>query len=136
MGRADSGAGVHGGLRRLVRPSFDPSYRSVVSGLRGPAPGRTGLEPRRLHWMVSAVSRPGGAVLAVEATCASSLITDWMAGVGGAEGYILGVRDGLRAAGDEVALLTSSAGSAGDGTAEYRANGTDRDRGPGGAPDW
>lgn len=49
-----------------------------------------------------------------------------MAGLGGAEGYILGVRDGLRAAGDEVALLTSSAGSAANGTAEYRAYGTDR----------
>jgi hypothetical protein len=53
------------------------------------------------------------------------LITDWMAGSGGAESYITWVRDGLRAAGDEVRLLTSSAGTAGDGSAEYRAYGTD-----------
>ena len=37
-----------------------------------------------------------------------------------------GLRDGLRAAGDDVRLLTSSAGSAGDDTAEYRAYGTGR----------
>ena len=53
------------------------------------------------------------------------LITDWMASSGGAESYITWVRDGLRAAGDEVRLLTSSAGTAGDGSAEYRAYGTD-----------
>lgn len=54
------------------------------------------------------------------------LITDWMAGSGGAESYVTWVRDGLRAAGDEVRLLTSSAGTAGDGTADYLAYGTDR----------
>lgn len=54
------------------------------------------------------------------------LITDWMAGAGGAEGYITCARDGLRAAGDTVRLLTSTAGSAGDGAAEYRAYGTER----------
>jgi glycosyltransferase involved in cell wall biosynthesis len=54
------------------------------------------------------------------------LITDWMAAPGGAEGYITWVRDGLRAAGHEVRLLTSTAGSAGDGAAEYRAYGTNR----------
>ena len=54
------------------------------------------------------------------------LITDWLAGGGGAEVYMAGVRDGLRAAGEDVRLLTSSAGSAGDDTAEYRAYGTDR----------
>ena len=53
------------------------------------------------------------------------LITDWMSGAGGAEWYMSWVREGLRAAGDEVKLLTSSAGSAGDGSAEYRAYGTD-----------
>jgi len=54
------------------------------------------------------------------------LITDWMSGAGGAEWYMTWVRDGLRAAGDEVKLLTSSAGSAGDGSADYRAYATDR----------
>jgi glycosyltransferase involved in cell wall biosynthesis len=53
------------------------------------------------------------------------LITDWLPGVGGAERYITGVRDGLRAAGDEVRLLTSSAGTAGDGSADYRAFGSE-----------
>jgi glycosyltransferase involved in cell wall biosynthesis len=54
------------------------------------------------------------------------LITDWMAASGGAEGYITWVRDGLRAAGHDVRLLTSTAGSAADGAAEYRAYGTNR----------
>lgn len=53
------------------------------------------------------------------------LITDWLPGVGGAERYITGVRDGLRAAGDEVRLLTSSVGTAGDGSADYRAFGSE-----------
>jgi glycosyltransferase involved in cell wall biosynthesis len=54
------------------------------------------------------------------------LITDWLPNVGGAERYITCVRDGLRAAGDDVKLLTSTAGTAGDGAAEYRAFGSDR----------
>jgi glycosyltransferase involved in cell wall biosynthesis len=54
------------------------------------------------------------------------LITDWLGGVGGAERYIVDVRDGLRAAGDEVRLLTSDVGTAGDGSAEYRAHGSER----------
>ena len=53
------------------------------------------------------------------------LITDWMSGAGGAESYITWVRDGLRAAGDDVRLLTSSAGTAGNGSAEYRAFGSE-----------
>ncbi|MDQ2919496.1 MAG: glycosyltransferase family 4 protein [Verrucomicrobiota bacterium] len=52
------------------------------------------------------------------------LITDWNRGQGGAENYIASLRDGLRAAGDEVRLLTSSAGSAGNGQAEHVAFGT------------
>jgi glycosyltransferase involved in cell wall biosynthesis len=53
------------------------------------------------------------------------LITDWLRGVGGAERYIVAVREGLRAAGDEVRLLTSDVGTAGDGTAEYHAHGSE-----------
>jgi len=53
------------------------------------------------------------------------LITDWLRGVGGAERYIVAVREGLRGAGDEVRLLTSDVGTAGDGTAEYRAHGSE-----------
>ena len=54
------------------------------------------------------------------------MVTDWNRGQGGAEAYIAWLRSGLRAAGDEVQLVTSSAGSAGDGTADYVAYGTER----------
>ncbi len=54
------------------------------------------------------------------------LVTDWNRGRGGAEDYFELLRDGLRAAGDEVRLLTSSAGAAADGAAEYVAYGTER----------
>jgi len=54
------------------------------------------------------------------------LVIDWNRGRGGAEAHMVRLRDGLRAAGDEVRLLTSSAGTAGDGTAEYVAYGTER----------
>jgi glycosyltransferase involved in cell wall biosynthesis len=53
------------------------------------------------------------------------LIIDWNRGRGGAEAYASWLRDGLRAAGDEVRLLTSSAGTAGDGAADYVAYGTE-----------
>lgn len=53
------------------------------------------------------------------------LIIDWNRGRGGAEAYAAWLRDGLRVAGDEVRLLTSSAGTAGDGAAEYVAYGTE-----------
>lgn len=52
------------------------------------------------------------------------MITDWMPSDGGAETYARTVRAGLTAAGDEVRLLTSSAGSAADGTADFVAYGT------------
>ena len=53
------------------------------------------------------------------------VVTDWNRGQGGAEAYVTWLRDGLRASGDEVRLITSSAGSAGDGKAEYQAFGTE-----------
>ncbi len=49
------------------------------------------------------------------------LVTDWMPEPGGSEGYAQRLVDGLRAAGDEVRLLTSSAGSAADGAADFVA---------------
>lgn len=52
------------------------------------------------------------------------LATDWNSGRGGAEAQAAALRDGLEAAGDSVRLLTSSAGSAGDGRAEYIAYGS------------
>ena len=52
------------------------------------------------------------------------LVTDWTSEEGGVETYVGLVADGLRAAGDDVALLTSSAGP-GD-HADYRAFGTER----------
>ena len=51
---------------------------------------------------------------------------DWNRGRGGAEAYALWLREALRAAGDDVRLLTSSAGTAGDGTADYIAHGTEK----------
>jgi glycosyltransferase involved in cell wall biosynthesis len=54
------------------------------------------------------------------------LITDWNRGQGGAEAYITWLRSGLARAGDEVRLLTSSAGTAAEGSADYIAFGTNR----------
>lgn len=53
------------------------------------------------------------------------LITDWNRGRGGAESYITDLKAGLEEEGDAVRLLTSSAGTAGDGRAEYVAFGTE-----------
>ncbi len=54
------------------------------------------------------------------------VITDWTANEGGIEVYVSRLCDGLRAAGDDVRLLTSSAGSAAAGSADYVAYGTDQ----------
>ena len=54
------------------------------------------------------------------------MITDWPALEAGTERAVERLRDGLLATGDEVRLLTSSAGSAAGGTADYVAYGTDR----------
>lgn len=54
------------------------------------------------------------------------LITDWNRGQGGTEAYMSWLRAGLTAAGDEVRLLTSSAGNAADGSADYVAYGSNR----------
>jgi glycosyltransferase involved in cell wall biosynthesis len=54
------------------------------------------------------------------------LVTDWNRDRGGSEVYALWLRDGLRRAGDDVRLLTSSAGSAADGSADYVAYGSNR----------
>jgi glycosyltransferase involved in cell wall biosynthesis len=53
------------------------------------------------------------------------MVIDWNRGQGGAEAYAATLRAGLLAAGDEVRLLTSSAGTAADGTADYVALGTE-----------
>lgn len=53
------------------------------------------------------------------------LVTDWNRGRGGAEATIALIRHGLEAAGDEVRMLTSSVGTAGDGEAEYVAFGSE-----------
>lgn len=52
------------------------------------------------------------------------IATDWNRNHGGAEAYIGWLRDGLIKAGDEVRLLTSTAGNAANGTADYKAFGT------------
>jgi glycosyltransferase involved in cell wall biosynthesis len=52
------------------------------------------------------------------------LVTDWLERRGGMETYFETLRTGLRTTGHEARLLTSTAGAAADGTAEYRAYGT------------
>ena len=54
------------------------------------------------------------------------MLTDWCANEGGTERSLAWLRDGLRRAGDEVRVLTSSAGSAAGGTADYVALGSER----------
>lgn len=54
------------------------------------------------------------------------LVNDWNDPEGGAESYLRWIRAGLTAAGDEVRLLVSGAGSRAGGTADYVAFGTDR----------
>ena len=49
------------------------------------------------------------------------MLIEWNPGRGGAEAYALWLRDALGEAGDEVRLLTSAAGTAADGTADYVA---------------
>ena len=51
---------------------------------------------------------------------------DWPVFEGGTESYILRVRDGLLAVGDEVRLLTGSTGSRAGGTADYVAPSSER----------
>src|SRR4051812_1833540 len=57
------------------------------------------------------------------------LITDWMAQRGGVETHVMALRDGLQAAGDDVRLLTSSAGHPGDASPDYVAYGSERPAG-------
>jgi glycosyltransferase involved in cell wall biosynthesis len=52
------------------------------------------------------------------------LITDWPALEGGTERYVSTLRSALQSSGDEVHLLTSSAGSRAGGTAEHVAYGS------------
>jgi glycosyltransferase involved in cell wall biosynthesis len=54
------------------------------------------------------------------------LVSDWPRQAGGVEAYVTWIREGLVRGGDEVRLLTSSAGSAADGTADFVAWGTQR----------
>lgn len=54
------------------------------------------------------------------------LITDWNRGRGGAEAYAAWLRQGLCASGDDARLLTSTAGDAANGTADFTAFGTDQ----------
>lgn len=54
------------------------------------------------------------------------MITDWMAVRGGVETYVPLVREGLRDEGDEVRLLTTTAGSPAEASPDYLAYGTER----------
>src|SRR5437879_6319721 len=52
------------------------------------------------------------------------LVTDWLRRSGGMERYFDTLRSGLRDAGHSVRLLTSTPGSAAEGTADYQAFGS------------
>jgi len=52
------------------------------------------------------------------------LVTDWLRRSGGMERYFETLREGLRTAGHEARLLTSTAGESAGGTADYRAYGS------------
>ena len=54
------------------------------------------------------------------------LVTDWMSNPGGVELYVGWLRDGLRAAGDDVRLLTSSVATPSRDGADYVAYGSER----------
>jgi glycosyltransferase involved in cell wall biosynthesis len=54
------------------------------------------------------------------------LVADWPRLEGGTESYVAAVREGLREAGDDVRLLTGSAGSRADGTADVVAPSAER----------
>jgi glycosyltransferase involved in cell wall biosynthesis len=54
------------------------------------------------------------------------LVTDWLEERGGMESYFATLRAGLVSAGHDVRMLTSTAGSAADGTADYRAYGANK----------
>lgn len=53
------------------------------------------------------------------------LATDWAPTEGGIETYLVRLREELLRAGDEVRLLTSPAGAAGGGAADYVAHASD-----------
>jgi glycosyltransferase involved in cell wall biosynthesis len=53
------------------------------------------------------------------------LLSDWMSNRGGAEAYIVALRDALVAAGDDVKLITCGSASATGGTGEEHALGAD-----------
>ena len=56
------------------------------------------------------------------------IVTDWPSQRAGTERYIRDLRGGLTDDGQEVRLMTSSIGSAADGSADYVARATDRRR--------
>ena len=72
------------------------------------------------------MARPSASQSAERASMRVLLVSDWMTTSGGAETYIVSLRDDLRAAGDEVQLLTCGAGPSGAGVADERAYGTDQ----------
>ncbi|MDX6510550.1 MAG: hypothetical protein QOE36_54, partial [Gaiellaceae bacterium] len=55
------------------------------------------------------------------------LVTDWVPDEGGVEAYVSLLRDELLRAGDDVRLLTSNAGSAAAGAADYVTHGSTND---------
>ena len=108
-------------------PRLRPLVPTVAPGLR--PSGARASRARGVVWTASAASRPcwPRRIRRPEPRACRARSPDHRlaARLRRRRGYITGVREGLRAAGDEVRLLTSSVGTAGDGSAEYRAYGSE-----------
>ena len=109
-------------LHLLARRGLDPSYalalRAFVARVRGEDVELPTLEDGLASLTVVLAAEVSRGLMRI------LLVTDWTAEAGGIETYLELIATGLRAAGDEVALLTSSAGPAVH--ADYRAFGTER----------
>src|SRR6185503_9868863 len=104
----------------------------AANSVRWPA-SKTAPAPSPWSWPQSSPPAPGSASRlrrsASRRTMRVLLVTDWVRVRGGVEAYTAWLHAGLTAAGDEVRLLTSTTGSAGDGRADFRAWGTERPAG-------
>ena len=130
--------------RRLARPSYSSrpsdsrSPHSWIASAADPGPwpaSRTARARSRWCWPPSSPPAPAGGSPSSRSTRAPwsilvLLVTDWVRKRGGVEAYTAWLRAGLTEAGDEVRLLTSTVGSAGDGLAKFRARRAEWQAGP------
>ena len=125
---ASSGPSDAFGRCRSAAPS-PRSLRWLEEAPGGPLPWRTACGASRLCWRRSHRGPPIATLCSRAAEPPPMrvlLITDWMRLRGGVEGYVSSIREGLRAAGDEVRLLTTTAGSPAEASPDYLAYGTER----------